>query len=224
MPAYSEGRVHCKFCGQIFNRKKVPFIQIPVGKVMRYAHPNCYKNAVAEGKIEDGYEVVNPEETAMCRVCLKPVVIGSANCHQDGASYFHESCFVQYNKQVLGPKEKLYDYLMSLCGWEAVPPGVQKYIEQLVSKENMSYDNIRGTLTYWYTIKGQKLNKENPVGIVPYAYHQAKEFYQRKKILKEKNKDIMGQEKIQYITIRRPKIEKKKSKYFAFLDEEETDE
>lgn len=222
MPGYKEGRVHCKFCGEEFDRKKIPFVQIPTGKVMRYAHPVCYKNAVKNGLIEDKYEVTDPKQTAMCRVCLKPVVIDSTDCHKDGESYFHEGCFIKFKNETLDPLTTLNNYLMSLCGWESVPPGIQKQIQQIVQKENISYDNIRGTLTYWYTIKGEKLNKDNPVGIVPYVYDQAKNFYRKRRELREKNQQLMKEkEKINYLTIKQPKLQPKKSTEFSFLDEEE---
>jgi len=221
MPGYQEGKVHCKFCKQEFNRKKIPFIQIPTGKVMRYAHPDCYKEAVKNGLIEDKYETIDPARTAMCRVCLKPVSVDSTDCHRDGEAYFHESCFAQFKSETLDPLEKLNNLLMSLCGWETVPPGAQKQIQQIVQKENLTYDNIRGTLNYWYIIKGEKLNKDNPLGIVPYVYDQARNFYQRRKEIKEKNQGLLKQEeKINYLTIRKPKIEQKRSKEFSFLDEE----
>lgn len=221
---YKVGRVHCKFCGKEFDRTKELFVQIPTGKAMRYAHPDCYKKAVQEKKIKDEYTVTDPKKIAMCRMCLKPVTIGSADCRQDLESYFHEDCWGKYEKTVKEPKDKLYNYLMSLCGWEDVPPKTKVIIDRLVSNEQLTYDNIRGVLKYWYEIKGEPIFKESPVGIVPYALEEAKAFYQQRKLLSEKNDRILKtlqNQKINYLTIKKPKIEIRKSAEFSFLDEEE---
>lgn len=216
--------VSCKFCGQKFDREQLPFIQIPAGKVFRYAHPKCYKEAVANKLIADGLEICDPKDNIICPICRKALRKSSSDCMAgpDGR-LMHTACA---EKEALRPKtdqEKLYDFLIKECHWDYVPPGMQQRANALVEKEGLTYSGILGSLKYWIYIKGESLQKDNPLGIVPYIYEAAKEFYKKKKELREVNNKVMTtmKEEIRYITIKKPTLDPFKSSEFSFLDEEE---
>ena len=217
--------VSCKFCKKQFDREKLPFVQIPVGKVMRYAHPDCYKQAKENKLIEGDYEVTDPTDSVMCAFCYKPLKRSSVDCKEiSPGRYMHLACYEQDKAKEKTPEEKLMDFLMAQCKYEFVPPSIRKQINKMVEQNGFSYSGIHGTLKYWYVIKGNKIDRENPVGIVPYIYDQAREFYKQKAQIAQANKKIQALNKVEYITIQRPILKPKKDNNFSFLDEEVNNE
>ena len=79
--------VSCKFCGQKFDREQLPFIQIPAGKVFRYAHPKCYKDAVANKLVADGLEICDPKDNIICPICRK--ALRKSSVHIQRAFHHH---------------------------------------------------------------------------------------------------------------------------------------
>lgn len=216
--------VTCKFCGKKFDREILPFIQIPTGKVMRYAHPDCYKEAKTNGLIKENYEIIDPKDNVMCAFCFQAMKRSSVDCKEISPGRFaHLSCFEKDKLKEKTPEEKLSEFLKTQCRWEFVPPSIMKQINKMVEQNNFTYSGIHGTLKYWYIIKGNNIDRDNPVGIVPYIYEQAKLFYKHKAEIQEKNKRQlqMKQPTINYITIKKPTLETKKDTAFSFLDEEE---
>lgn len=61
--------VSCKYCGKQFNREKIDHIRIPLGKVYRYAHKDCYYTAKSEGKEKAEGEEVNINVKVPCIFC-----------------------------------------------------------------------------------------------------------------------------------------------------------
>lgn len=218
--------VTCKYCGKQFNRDILPFVQIPAGTRFRYAHSDCYKDVFQNGIEKNEYEIVDPKDNVMCAFCKKPIKKSSADCVDiGGGRYMHTACAEKDKLREKTPQEKLYEFLMTQCHYEFVPPNIQKQIQKMIEQNGYTYSGIHGTLRYWYIVKGEPIYKDNPVGIVPYKYEEAKEFYKLKQQLKQKNQEALSQTTaIKYITIKKPIIEKKKSTAFSFLDEEGANE
>ena len=80
-------------------------------------------------------------------------------------------------------------------------------------------------LTYFYEVKGNDIQKANGgIGIIPYCYNQAFEYYYNIFLSNQQNKqkDInMYIPKVVEIHIPVPQKRIKKKKIFTFLDEEE---
>lgn len=74
--------------------------------------------------------------------------------------------------------EKLVNYIENLFGIGYVSAKVAKQIKEYRETYNYTYSGMLGTLVYWYEVKGATIDQANGgIGIVPYIYEQAKEYY-----------------------------------------------
>ena len=167
-------KVKCYYCGQIFDRDNVPFIQV---SKRRYAHKEC--------------------------------------------SMSEDEKKLQENKD----REELYDYIMKLFNISFVDPKIQKQIKKYIEENNYTYSGIKKALVYFFEIKGNSVEKANGgIGIVPYVYTQAYNYYYSLWLAQQKNEDKIVQEyipKVKEIVIPIPEKNPRKRKLFSFLDDEE---
>lgn len=167
-------KVKCYYCDQVFDRDKVPFIQV---SKRRYAHKEC---SISEDEKK-----------------------------------------LQENKD----REELYDYIMKLFNISFVDPKIQKQIKKYIEENNYTYSGIKKALVYFFEIKGNSVEKANGgIGIVPYVYTQAYNYYYSLWLAQQKNEDKVVQEyipKVKEIVIPIPEKNPRKRKLFSFLDDEE---
>lgn len=142
--------------------------------------------------------------------------------------YAHAECAKQEQsrlKQEEADKFALEEYIMKLLGEEYVSPRVRKQINTYVEQYQYTYSGIRKALIYFYEVKGNSKEKANGgIGIVPYVYKDAFNYYYAIWEAREKNqnKDVQSyvpDEKV--VTITSPQRKLRKRKLFSFLDEEE---
>ena len=122
-------------------------------------------------------------------------------------------------------REELYDYIMKLFNISFVDPKIQKQIKKYIEENNYTYSGIKKALVYFFEIKGNSVEKANGgIGIVPYVYTQAYNYYYSLWLAQQKNEDKIVQEyipKVKEIVIPIPEKNPKKRKLFSFLDDEE---
>lgn len=137
--------------------------------------------------------------------------------------YAHLKCVELEEKREKTDAEKLDLYIMELFGLDYVTPRIRKQINQYMSEYNYTYTGILKALKYFYEIKKNNLDKsQNGIGIVPYIYNDAYNYYYALWLAQQKNENkeqiIYRTEEI-HIPIPQRKIRKRK--LFSFLDEEE---
>ena len=121
-------------------------------------------------------------------------------------------------------KEKLENYIMKLFNVTYINPRIRKQIKQYIEEYHYTYSGIHKALTYFYEIKNNSIEKANGgIGIVPYCYKQAFDYYYALWLAQEKNKNkviesYLPEEIIIHISPPQRKI--KKRKFFSFLDKE----
>lgn len=142
--------------------------------------------------------------------------------------YAHQSCQVERETQLSQmekDKKALEDYIMKLLNISYIDARIHKQIKQYIEENNYTYSGIHKSLTYFYEIKGNPIEKANGgIGIVPYIYQQAYRYYYSLWEAQQKNENKVMQEYIpvvKEIVIPIPERKIKKRKLFAFLDEEE---
>ena len=100
-----------------------------------------------------------------------------------------------------------------------------KQINQYINEYHYSYSGILKSLTYFYEIKGNSLDKANGgIGIVPYVYKNAYNYYFAIWEAQQKNEGKVIEEykpKVKEVVIPIPKRKVRKRRLFAFLDEED---
>lgn len=221
--------VKCKYCGKEFNREKEPFVQIPIGVVgtsHRYAHSECYLKEVNAGRVKEQYTIFDPAKSKPCFWCHQMLQITDPDVMpmpQIQNRYVHKKCNAIHP---IDDKEELTVYLIHLFDLEEdyVLPGWVKQINQYKNEYDFTYSGMQKTLYYWYEILKHPKNKTQGLGIIPYTYAKAKEYfkgiYEANLRNAEKNLEIYKPKDIE-VRITAPKRQIPKRKLFTFLDEEE---
>ena len=166
--------VTCVYCGERFNRDKVPTTQI---SARRYAHKEC------------------------------------ADEHEQNKS--------QEQKDL----EQLEQYIMKLFNEPFINARVRKQIKDYKKEYGYTYSGMYKTLVFWYEVKGNSIEKANGgIGIVPFIWQQAHDYYYSLYLAKIANKDKNISEykpKPKIIEIFSPVSEPRKKLRLFNLDDEE---
>lgn len=141
--------------------------------------------------------------------------------------YAHTECHNQFeNSRSQEEKDKiaLESYIIKLLNLPNINARIRKQIKDFLG-EGYTYTGIHKTLVYFYEIKDGDIEKANGgIGIVPYVYKEAQEYYyniwmaRQVNEAKPINQFVKTEETI--ITIEPPKRKKKKRNLFSFLDGE----
>jgi hypothetical protein len=160
-----------------------------------------------------------------CLVCGEYFDRNSEPFIQEGRRYLHASC-AEKRIQIEKDKEDLYNYIKALFNVDSVPLKAEQQIKKMMKEnKNYTYSGIFKSLYYFYDVKGNSLDRANGgIGIVPFVYEEAREYYYRIWQANQKNQvKILEQYRPQQIVIQieSPKKETRKKKQFSFLDKEE---
>lgn len=104
--------------------------------------------------------------------------------------YYHKKCYDIINQDNI-EKEKLEDTIKKLFNIEALSPLIKKQIKNYHedSEYNYTYSGMRKTLEYFFHIKNGDVSKAHGIGIIPYVYKEAEEYYYNLFLIEEKNKN-----------------------------------
>lgn len=97
--------------------------------------------------------------------------------------YVHKKCYEAYIEAV-GKEEQdlleLEEYIKKLFKEPYVNAKIKKQIRDFKKDYKYSYSGILKTLTWWYDIKKNSIEKSNGgIGIVPFVYQDAFDYYYR---------------------------------------------
>lgn len=141
--------------------------------------------------------------------------------------YAHKECSMSEDErkaQEIKDKEELDNYIMSLFKMTYVDARIQKQIKKYIEENNYTYSGIKKALVYFFEIKGNSIDKANGgIGIVPYVYQQAYNYYYSLWLAQQKNEDKKVEEYVpivKEIVIPVPERRVRKRQLFSFLDEE----
>lgn len=113
---------------------------------------------------------------------------------------------------------------MKLFHLEYVDARIRKQINNYIEEYHFTYSGIRKALIYFFDVKGHSTDKANGgIGIVPYVYKDAYNYYLSLWEANQKNEDKDVEQfvpQVVKIKIPRPQRKIKKRKCFEFLDEE----
>lgn len=140
--------------------------------------------------------------------------------------YYHQECYEKTLEEEARKKygemddgQKLSLYICNLYGYSKLPARVKIQINQMKKEHGYTDSGILKTLQYFFDFKGGSVSRGNGgVGIVPYIYEDAKEFYYKMYRAQEQNKGKNFKEmveKTQEIKIKKPKRRQKKIKLFS---------
>lgn len=214
--------VSCVYCGGRFDRDKEEYAVI---SSRRYAHAACM---LREAQKDPNYvkkEIIDPMDKVICVYCKKPMSKKEKNCVMIGnGKYAHQECQNLESAREKTDKEKLEEYIKELFNISYIEPRVKAQVKKYVEEFNYTYSGIQKALYYHYEIKnGDKLKANGGIGIVPYVYKDAYNYFYNLWLAKQKNVDIkveLYQPVVKEIVIPRPERKVKKRSLFTFLDEE----
>jgi hypothetical protein len=137
--------------------------------------------------------------------------------------YVHKTCA---EKHPANDKEELTVYLINLFKLkdDYIIPKYMKQLSQYEKEYDYSYSGMLKALKYWYDIKKNPVDLERGVGIIPYVYKNAYDYYYAIYLSDLQNQQIKDYKeyipKDIEVEINSPQRKIEKRKLFTFLDEE----
>ena len=148
----------------------------------------------------------------------------------NGRRYAHKECSLSEDeKRTQEDKDKIdmEEYIKSLLNITCLGPRINKQIKAYREEYNYTYSGIHKSLKYFYEVKNNDVSKANGgIGIVPYIYKQAHDYYYALWEAQQKNEnkiEIIEEyvPKVKEIVIPRPVRKPKTRELFTFLDKDE---
>ena len=120
-------------------------------------------------------------------------------------------------------KEDLEKYIMELLEEEYISPKVRKQLAAYVEQYNFTYSGMKKALIYFYEVKGNDKKKANGgIGIIPYCYRDAYNYYYSLWIANQKNEGkviIDYKPQTREVRIPPPQLKPRKRRFFNFFEE-----
>lgn len=142
-----------------------------------------------------------------------------------GRRYAHKACAEKHDEG-LSQEERNYAeleaYIKELFQESYLNAKVKAQIKNFKKEYNYTYSGMLKTLKWWYQIKGNSVDlARGGVGIIPYVYNEALNYYYTLFLAQNANKDLTEfRPKVQEIEISSPRVRVKKQKLFNLGEEE----
>lgn len=142
--------------------------------------------------------------------------------------YAHKDCYLRAAAIQQADEEnrvKLENYIKELFNYKVLPEGVNRQIREYTTEKNYTYSGILKALKYFYEIKhGSKEKAFGRIGIVPFVYEDAHNYYLAIWETQQKNTEVQVEEyvlpqKEVHISIPQREPMRKKRQVFVFLEE-----
>ena len=138
--------------------------------------------------------------------------------------YYHKVCFDTIAKDEKD-KADLEEYIVNLYNYKSPGPVINTQIKKYHDELGFTYSGIKKSLVYFYEVKGNKVEGNAVgIGIVPYIYKEAREYYYNLYLIQQNNQDkeiINNQEKI--VCIERPQRKPLHKRKKIIIEEGESD-
>jgi hypothetical protein len=222
-------RVKCYYCGATFDRDQEAYAQV---NSRRYAHASCALRECEKNKELPKPKIVDPTDFVNCIYCKQTFNKSEEDFKLfSNGKYAHAKCFELEQTRELTDQEKLERYIMQLFGADYVYAKIKKQIKDYVTNHGYTYSGIHKALIYYYEVKGNKFDagkSQGGIGIVPYVYNSAYNYYYAIWEAQQKQEHILDASsldeyipKVIEVHIPTPKRQERKRNLFGFLDEEE---
>lgn len=195
--------VICLYCREKFKREEVEFEK--VGN--RYAHKTCYDEKHAK-------KTASKKDIRKCLYCSGEIDISKEEyCMPRTNRYAHKKCYENNYSPDDEFIPKIYDYLKSQKINYNYPECERQRIHY-ITKLGYTNEGVLNALKYFYSVKKQSPGKSgNRIGIVPYVYDEAKEYYlkltqRQKQIARGLEKQIQQEDRVILVTAPEKKVEK----------------
>lgn len=218
--------VTCIYCKQKFDREKISYIQEPHGSRFRYGHGDCYIKAKADGTEKNDYEIYDPAIFKNCFWCSKAINPKAENVIELPGMfgrYSHKSCAQTHPEN---DREKFIVYLIKLYKCDERDEIWQSFLrraETMIKDYKFTYSGMMKALEYFHVVNKNPVDRRRGIGIIPYVYSQAYQYYYNLWIAQQENEKrnfkVSESEEIE-INISPPKRQPKRRPLFKFLEED----
>lgn len=109
-----------------------------------------------------------------------------------GRRYAHVDCKEKHDQNLTQEDKdeiELYEYIKVLYGKDYNYILIKKQIENF-HKKGYSYNGMRLSLKWFYEVQKHSIKESNGVGIIPYIFNEAKEYYYRLFLAQQANAAI----------------------------------
>ena len=155
----------------------------------------------------------------ICSKCGRQFDRDKVQAVKSGARrYAHYECMPEGELVPLPQKDvenedltKLKDYINKLFGSSVNWPLVTKQIKTFKEENGYTYSGMLKSLVYFYEVKGNHIENSKGIGIIPFAYKDAYNYYYSLFLAQSQNEKIDFKEitsKVREITIKPPRIKK----------------
>lgn len=155
----------CVFCGSTIENS---FDEIPYKN--RYAHKNCFNTAMKT-------TVTKKKE----HIEAKKKTLGRAKPKAELKDALSEE---EYQDKI-----SLFNYLRKLLNKDELPAKIYKLTEDYIKKYEFTYSGILNTLIYYFDLCNHGVDGDC-IGIVPYYYADAKEYFDHYQTALNSNKVV----------------------------------
>ena len=160
----------------------------------------------------------------ICLYCGEKFNRDEIECVKVGRRYAHVKCAEEHEINMTQEErdyQSLQDYCKELFGEDYNYIATKKLIEKYKKEYDYTYSGIEKSLRYFYEIKGNSVEKANgSIGIVPFQYQIARDYFYNLYLAQEKNKDyVRGENPIREVNIASPR-QRIKIKKLWFEDED----
>ena len=175
-------------------------------------------------------ELIKIAHYVICAVCGQRFDRDKENTEQVSARrYAHKACAVAKEttrKQEDIDKEELEKYIMTLLEEDYISPRVRKQLNTFVSEYKYTYSGMHKALVYFYEVKKNDKSKANGgIGIIPYCYRQAYEYYYSLWLAQQRNEGKIIADyrpQVREVRIKPPERPRRRKRHFRFLEEDDT--
>lgn len=219
-------KVKCWQCGKEFDIARLPHYAIPTGSRQRYIHKECAEEFFkAHSDRKETAEFIDPENDLLCPFCKKKIDRFKDQYRRLPGGWFgHEQCCIIEDQRKKTPEEELDLYIMKLYDIPFVSPYMKKQIEKYRVNYQYSYTGMLRSLKYWYEIKKTPFDASKGVGIIPYIYQDAYNYYYSIWLANQKAKEDEAstiKKQIELVNIGPPAKPRILKKLFTSIDKDE---
>lgn len=133
---------------------------------------------------------------AKCPKCSQEIEV-SDNFKIHKNKKYHMSCYKEIVQEVYkkttvqqDDKQELYSFICGLYSIKELTPMIKAQIEKYYNEHEFTYSGMLYTLKYFFETLEKDTNNCEGIGIIPYMYSEAKEFYILKNKLYESDFDV----------------------------------
>ena len=140
-----------------------------------------------------------------------------------GNRYVHEKCALDNPKKIkeLFNREDFYECVKAIYGPKYDYQTINRQAENFIKNYGYTWYGMTKSLQWFYFVNNGTTEKSNDgVGIIPYVYDRAKEYYKEVDTTQKKNEKIELRQPVIEVKVKSPRAWKQPPQMFNWEDDE----